>query len=891
MCEHRKTGTDFGRRKSTYGSSVLTALLIISIFLAYSAPGKAQGGDWDIMAARSKEYTSTDVPRDIPGTGTETSILTIADTGPIVDLNVKLNISHPYDADLDVFLIAPDGTRVELFTDVGFDSANFEDTILDDEASESITDGSGPFAGSYRPEGSLADFKTKDIAGTWTLEVTDDWSTSRAGTLNSWSLIVELEVMEPLSAPVIRLEQSVSGGIYDTVCWEDGEAKQYEEYESNVEVRIPDNGTAASSMAIEDFGMIEDLNVRLDILHGRDSDLDVFLIAPDKTRIQLFTDVGGMGYHFTDTVLDDDAALSITGGSAPFTGTYRPEGKLSDLVGKEICGTWTLEVTDDSAMATGTLNHWSMNVATVDTLHYVECATDAEFTTIVADSGWTAGKSYTFTGLAPNQEYWYRVKARPMETWVQTTQSDFSGDTLTRTQATADGDVILAGTGGDDGLGPQVFVIQEPSFESVSEWYAWWTNPDVFVGTIQGLWATESQRAGCVLYSYNGHYNAGDYGYLWQTVNWSRVDTLRFDYASLYFGGLLKASVLIGDVEVWSADGTDGYITAHRDVTVDVSAFNGNQPLVLKAEALKSGWFDTGILWDNLRTYGPSSHEVSGSVVSPLVSIGEENTWDLLRFNATTPMGTTLTVDVLPATGSLPIGSRRQIPSSSDRPTTIGLSDLAERAIRLRANLSTTNQSVTPLLHDWSITYSDASRQSLWSNVESSPPLPAAGPIITGVVRRNGESDNRAPIGSYNGNTSVLPTQAGGLMNGNLCFSDRTYPWANTSVQLVGAEYVRTFNSDKKSSTVTYTLTTSREATVMITVDARIVNPQQLVDKATISFARVGTFVHTGLRLFIHEDAATNRVQNVFSARFPAGTYVFSAMPSVHNFYVIAAMD
>ena len=128
-------------------------------------------------------------------------------------------------------------------------------------------------------------------------------------------------------------------------------------------------------------------------------------------------------------------------------------------------------------------------------------------------------------------------------------------------------------------------------------------------------------------------------------------------------------------------------------------------------------------------------------------------------------------------------------------------------------------------------------------------------------------------------------------MNGNLCFSDRTYPWANTPVELAGAEYVRTFNSDKKSSTVTYTIITSREATVMITVDARNAHQQDAADRPTERFALPGTFVYSGLRLFIHEDAATNRVQNVFSARLPAGTYVFSAMPSGNNFYIIAAMD
>jgi hypothetical protein len=162
--------------------------------------------------------------------------------------------------------------------------------------------------------------------------------------------------------------------------------------------------------------------------------------------------------------------------------------------------------------------------------------------------------------------------------------------------------------------------------------------------------------------------------------------------------------------------------------------------------------------------------------------------------------------------------------------------------------------------------------------------------IITTVVRANGASGNRAPIGAYNGNTSVLPTQAGGLMDNNVCFSDRTYGWAQTPVELLGPEYVRTFWSDRSSTTVTYRVTTSRAATVMITVDDRILDKQGATDVATARFAPAGTFVDTGLDLFINQNA-TNRPMSVFSARLSAGTYVFGAMPSSYNFYTIAASD
>jgi subtilisin-like proprotein convertase family protein len=137
------------------------------------------------------EYYSTDAPKTIADLTTTRSTIVISQAGTITDINVKLNITHSWDADLDVFLIAPDGTRVELFTDVGSSGENFANTILDDEAATAITSGTAPFAGSYRPEGSLAVLDGKSITGTWTLEVIDDMS-GITGTLNSWSLIIKM---------------------------------------------------------------------------------------------------------------------------------------------------------------------------------------------------------------------------------------------------------------------------------------------------------------------------------------------------------------------------------------------------------------------------------------------------------------------------------------------------------------------------------------------------------------------------------------------------------------------------------------------------------------------------------------------------------------------------
>ena len=693
-----------------------TIVLILLIFIPLPAPGQSESGPWEVFAVREKEYMSDDVPKDIPGRGTETSTLTITDAGPISDLDVKLNITHPYDADLDVYLIGPDGTRVELFTDVGRDEENFIDTILDSEAETSISDGRGPFTGSYRPEGNLADLYGKEMSGTWTLEVTDDWSSSRAGTLNAWSLIVTFEISEPLSPPVIQTK----AGTNDTITWEDvGEIRQYD---SDDPAAIPDQGTLMSELVINEAGLIQDLNVKVNISHPLDADMDVFLMAPDgMTRIELFTDVGGSGDNFEDTILDDEAATSITEGSAPFEGSYRPEGNLAELVGRNICGTWTLEVTDDAWLSSGTLNSWALIVDVADVAYYGQCASDIDFGTVVANSGWITTTSHRFTGLSQTKEYWYRVKARPMESWFQSDRDHFEKGTLTDTVITSDDRIILAS--GGDGLGPALDVIADPSFESdtLAGWQAAATTFDILIGGVSEdlLWASDGTWAGCMIFFSDFNYQADETAVLFQPVDWTGVDTFVFDYASFAFADLLVAGVFVGDTLVWVESGTDAstspdFIDAHYDETIDVSAFEGVQDLQLVVQSLVSGRFDAGILWDNLRAYGPSGYAPSGQIVSNRIIIGETDTWGALSFNATIPAGTELSLDVLPEDGADPIPGYEAIPNGTD------LSGIGEEIIRLRANLSTSDQAVTPVLHDWSISYTDGARESDWSNVVSS---------------------------------------------------------------------------------------------------------------------------------------------------------------------------
>ncbi|MEO2014676.1 MAG: Calx-beta domain-containing protein, partial [Fuerstiella sp.] len=149
-------------------------------------------------------YASTDVPIPIPDQATSLSTLTISDAGTIADLNVQLDITHGADSDLIVTLVAPDGTRVELFKNIGSGDPDFTGTVLDDESAADIATGMTPFTGVFFPQNALAAFDGKPAAGTWTLEI-QDTGMGQQGVLNSWSLEINRDTQVPVPPLIVTI--------------------------------------------------------------------------------------------------------------------------------------------------------------------------------------------------------------------------------------------------------------------------------------------------------------------------------------------------------------------------------------------------------------------------------------------------------------------------------------------------------------------------------------------------------------------------------------------------------------------------------------------------------------------------------------------------------------
>jgi subtilisin-like proprotein convertase family protein len=141
------------------------------------------------MALFSNSFTgSVAIPDNNPVGITNILAISGVPTGAFLrEIRVMLNITHTFDADLDIFLFDPDGNQIELSTDNGLSGDNFVNTVFVDSAATAITAGDAPFTGNFRPEQALSQLYPGAINGNWSLKIVDDLGAD-VGNLTNWSI-------------------------------------------------------------------------------------------------------------------------------------------------------------------------------------------------------------------------------------------------------------------------------------------------------------------------------------------------------------------------------------------------------------------------------------------------------------------------------------------------------------------------------------------------------------------------------------------------------------------------------------------------------------------------------------------------------------------------------
>jgi subtilisin-like proprotein convertase family protein len=137
-------------------------------------------------------------------------------------------------------------------------------------------------------------------------------------------------------------------------------------YRNNTAEVLPPGKTVISEIDVHEDFVIGDVNVQISVTHTNVSALDAYLTGPDGQRIELFTEVGGRGDHFDETIFDDQSQEPITKAQPPFKGAFLPEGLLqqqpglSQFNGKNANGVWQLVVRGTRSDRFGMLHNWAL---------------------------------------------------------------------------------------------------------------------------------------------------------------------------------------------------------------------------------------------------------------------------------------------------------------------------------------------------------------------------------------------------------------------------------------------------------------------------------------------------------------------------------------------------
>ncbi len=257
-------------------------------------------------------------------------------------------------------------------------------------------------------------------------------------------------------------------------------------------IAIPDNNTAGatSTVTVPDDKIVQDVNVKVNVSHTYDGDLTITLIPPVGAPITLSNRRGAGGDNFVNTVFDDQATTPIASGTAPFTGSFKPDSSLGAANGIHSVGAWKLKVADGASTDVGSLNDWTLTLA----YPAAQCGPHAAYTSesLVEDTCSTGGAGDHNGTCDPGEELQFQVRVTndgtaPLTGVTATVTSTTPG--VVMIDGSADFADLAAGASGDS-LAPHV-TAKFPSSLACGGLVAF----DVSIQSAQGTWTGSFTQA------------------------------------------------------------------------------------------------------------------------------------------------------------------------------------------------------------------------------------------------------------------------------------------------------------------------------------------------------------------------------------------------------------
>ncbi len=152
------------------------------------------------LSNMSTAYSQTYIGNGGPIYDDSITVLTQSVSGLLTDKlrpqyglqSVEININHTYLSNLEIFLMAPDGTFISLVRHKGGNTDYYTNTVFADTASlniQSATNGMTPFTGIFQPKENLGKINNyQSGAGSWRLFVADN-AANNTGDVINWKLI------------------------------------------------------------------------------------------------------------------------------------------------------------------------------------------------------------------------------------------------------------------------------------------------------------------------------------------------------------------------------------------------------------------------------------------------------------------------------------------------------------------------------------------------------------------------------------------------------------------------------------------------------------------------------------------------------------------------------
>ena len=355
-------------------------------------------------------------------TGANHALTVSGVTGTVQSISVTFNITHTWDADLDINLVAPNGNILNLVGARGGSGDNFTNTTISSASTTSLATGAAPFNGTYAADGNIG-WGPSSLAsnvstfaglfsvpnGTWRLAMAD-FALGDVGTLTSWSITINYATPDAgIWTPVTGLFTNaagttpyVAGTPAATVYASPAVTTTYSvsvtnsgtetrTFSTGGTVTIPGGAPGSTSagagapypstVAVSGLpanAVVKSVTVK-GMRHSFPDDIDMLLQSPTGVNVVLMSDVGGsadltgQNYTFDDAGggLMADAALNATGTYRPTnigaSDTYpAPIGAITQAtptIGSftgDPNGTWNLYISDGFAGDVGLASSWEI---------------------------------------------------------------------------------------------------------------------------------------------------------------------------------------------------------------------------------------------------------------------------------------------------------------------------------------------------------------------------------------------------------------------------------------------------------------------------------------------------------------------------------------------------